>query len=254
MGGGVSTRLFDKIKKLIEKVKKFINEKILKKKMPETLQVNKTFWQKFKDSLSKFKKFLSLKFKAGINFFKKHKVITAAVVAACAVGTIETVKGAKVEIKRSEYQSQMENCGKILSECNQLIDDADRNLQAMKKAGVDGVVETRQGGRIVTRSKYVQRKVKLDHLAKGMVEEFEKTKKLESELPEYGSVLFKIAAAIDRYVQLATKKEYVTGINYELEKRDDGRYQVAEYTHFDIKTKRMKDKLTVDKLKKFRKK
>lgn len=184
---GFITRLINRIKDLIEKIKKFINEKILKKKSPEVVkevEVDQGIWNKIKSGLKATKAFLSKKFKDGKGFFKEHKGIAAACIAVIGITVLSDLgNGKAVKVRREILQSTIKETQSQLDEMEDTTEWLKKMNAGLKKPFFDKDLYDED---------YAN---KVKELGKSIIKTL---KRAESELPKYGSILYRIGAWLQK--------------------------------------------------------
>lgn len=190
-GKNIFQRLIDRIKALIEKIKKFINEKILKKEIPKEVEVDEGIMAHIKKALGTIKKFLS----NGFKFFATHKKIAAGVLAVVGIATVvDLSNGRNVKITRDNLNSVIKDSKTILDEtehnlkmASEMEEWLNTNPKDLNKKAADIMRDTVK----TVKKEEPLRAMKAKKYKKKAEEELK-------ELPKYGSILYAIAGYIQK--------------------------------------------------------
>lgn len=200
-GKNIFQRLIDRIKALIEKIKKFINEKILKKEIPKEVEVDEGIMAHIKKGLGVIKKFLS----NGFKFFATHKKIAAAVLAVVGIGTLVDLRnGRAVKIQRTSLNRLIKSCQDDIEACNKEIREIENGTddltkmynsinEGLKKNNIDTQLDSKSA-KDINDSKLKWLKPTIPTRKKQIKE----AKEQLNSLPKYGSILYAIAGYIQK--------------------------------------------------------
>lgn len=196
--------ILTKIRQLLFKIKKIIDEKLLKKEKKvnienKPVEVDQGIWNKIKSGLNTIKKFLTIPIQKISKLLTGNKGIVAVVIGIIGVAAIKDLKnGHNIKVQRDEYN-------RIIKNCKINVEVINKTLYEMKKGEEDPSYSRRFARKLnlsddELKTVYAKsREIKSDELMRTLDKQAKATEEL-NKLPQYGSILYRIASWIGKVV------------------------------------------------------
>lgn len=126
----ILTKIIDKIKDIITKIKKFFREKILNKfsSVPDEIDIDEGVYKKIKEAVKNCSDFLSKGTKKGVELVKKNKVPLILTAVLGIVSFMDYQNSKTYKLAKSEYT----NC---INRCDKEIDRIEKAIHQLESSG-----------------------------------------------------------------------------------------------------------------------